>query len=118
MSLTSELMAQGIAAGLALQLGWDTPQTGVSAAGSTQLTATQLVSDCAIVSTVSASQGVILPNRPGDYAVTNTSATPLTVYPPVGSTFAGFSLNQGRTLTTAQTLRGSSAGLTIFATVG
>lgn len=118
MSLTAELMAQGMPSGLAAQLAWDTPQTGVSAAGSSQATATQLTADCAIVSTVSASQGVILPNRPGDYAVTNTSATSLTVYPPVGSTFAGSSLNAGRAVTQGQTLRGSSAGLTIFATVG
>lgn len=118
MSLTSELMAQSIPSGLAAQLGYDTVQTGVSAAGSTQATATQLTSDAAIVSTVSASQGVILPNRPGEFAVTNTSATQLAVYPPVGSTFAGSSLNASRPLTVGQTLRGNTAGTTIFAVTG
>lgn len=118
MSLSSELMAQGMAAGLANPLGFDTPQTGVSAAGNSQATATQLVADAAIVSTVSASQGVILPNRTGEFVVTNTNATALTVYPPVGSTFAGFNLNQGRTVNQAQTLWAVTAGTTIFSTVG
>src|SRR5882757_1145971 len=109
MSLTSELMAQGVAGGLALQLGWDTPQTGVSAAGSTQATATQLTSDAAIVSTVSASQGVILPNRPGEFVVTNTSATALTVYPPIGSNFADRAVNVGRSLTDRKSTRLNSS---------
>lgn len=118
MSLTQELMAGGLQSTLANQLGFDTPQTGVSAAGNSQATATQLSADCAIVSTVSASQGVILPNRPGEFAVTNTSATSLTVYPPVGSTFAGSALNAGRAVTQGQTLRACTAGLTIFAVTG
>lgn len=118
MSLTQELMGAGLPPALALQLGFDTPQTGVSAAGSTQATATALTADCATVSTVSASQGVIIPNRPGAYAVTNLSATALTVYPPVGSTFAGSALNAGRSLTQNQTLLAFSAGLTIFAVTG
>lgn len=118
MALSNELMAAGMAAGLANPLGLDTPQTGVSAAGSSQATATALTADAAIVSTVSSSQGVIVPNRPGFFAVTNTSATSLTVYPPVGSTFAGSSLNAGRTLTQNQTLIGFTAGTTIFAVTG
>jgi len=115
MSLTSELMAQGFPPGLALQMGYDPVQTGVSAAGSTQATATQLTADAATVSTVSGGQGVILPNRPGEFAVTNLASTNLLVYPPVGSTFAGSTLNSGRTLTQNQTMRGNTAGLTIFA---
>lgn len=118
MSLTSELMGNSMPSALALQLGFDTPQTGVSAAGNSQATATALTADAAIVSTVSASQGVIVPNRPGIFAVTNTSATALTVYPPVGSTFAGSSLNAGRSLTQGQTLIGVTAGTTIFAVTG
>lgn len=118
MSLTSELMAAGMPAGQAGPLGFDTPQTGVSAAGSSQATATQLTADAALVSTVSASQGVILPNRTGEFVVTNLASTPLTVYPPVGSTFAGSALNAGRTLNQNQTLWAVTAGLTIFATTG
>ncbi len=119
MSLSSELMAAGMPAGQANPLGFDTPQTGVSAAGSSQTTATQLVADAAIVSTVSAGQGVILPNRTGEFVVTNSSGTNLTVYPPVGSTFAGSALNAGRTVNAnGQTLWAVTAGLTIFATVG
>lgn len=115
MSLTQELMGQGLPSGLALQLGFDTPQTGVSAAGNSQATATALVADCAIVSTVSASQGVIVPNRPGFWAVTNTSSTSLTVYPPVGSNFAGAAANASRPLAQNQTMIGFTAGTTIFA---
>lgn len=118
MSLTQELMAAGMPAAQANPLGFDTPQTGVSAAGNSQATATQLVADAAIVSTVSASQGVILPNRSGEFVVTNSNVTALTVYPPVGSSFAGLSANAPKTVNQNQTLWAVTAGLTIFATVG
>lgn len=118
MSLSSELMANGMSAALANPLGFDNPQTGVSAAGNSQATATALVSDAAVVSTVSASQGVILPNRPGFFAVSNTNATSLTVYPPVGSNFNGGTTNAGLAVAQNKTLFAYSAGTTIFAVVG
>lgn len=118
MSLTSELMSVGIQAQAALQLGLDPPQTGVSAAGNSQATATALTADCAVVSTVSASQGVIIPNRPGFGAVANTSGTNLAVYPPVGSNFNGGTTNAALTLLAGKTLIYFSAGLTNFAVMG
>lgn len=118
MSLTAELMAVGMASNLAAQLGFDAPQTGVSAAGNSQATATQLTADAAIVSTVSASQGVILQGLPGFKAVANTSGTTLTVYPPVGSNFNGGTTNAGLSVAANKALLAYSAGLTIFAVVG
>jgi hypothetical protein len=118
MSLTSELMAAGMPSGQANQLGFDTPALTVSAAGNSQATATQLTSDANLVTTVGASSGVILPNRPGEFVVTNNVNQTLSVYPPVGSTFAGSALNAARTLTQGQTLWAVTAGTTIFAAVG
>ncbi len=57
--------------------------TGISAAGATQATATLLTKDINVVSTVSASQGVLLPAEQAGYEiiVINSSATQLNVYP-------------------------------------
>jgi hypothetical protein len=120
MSLATELMALGMPAGLANPLGLDPPNLAVAAAGTTQATATQLTSDSVVVTTVGASSGVILPNRTGEFFVANGTVTTLTVYPPVGSTFAGggLTVNQGKAVTNGLTLRAVTAGLTIFATVG
>jgi hypothetical protein len=62
--------------------------TGISAAGSTQATATSIYDDVNIVSTVAASAGVILPSNRGagdTVEVTNLGANALSVYPPSGS---------------------------------
>jgi hypothetical protein len=61
--------------------------TGISAAGSTQATATSIYDDVNIVSTVAASAGVILPSNRGagdTVEVTNLGANALSVYPPSG----------------------------------
>jgi hypothetical protein len=61
--------------------------TGISAAGSTQGTATALTKDVNVVSTVSAGQGVVLPTAVGGMRITvmNTSPTALNVYPATGA---------------------------------
>jgi hypothetical protein len=61
--------------------------TGITAAGSTQATATTLTRPINVVSTVSASTGVILPVVPAGarVIVMNTSGTALNVYPPSGA---------------------------------
>jgi hypothetical protein len=61
--------------------------TGITAAGSTQGTATTLTRPINVVSTVSASTGVILPTVPAGarILVMNTSGTALNVYPPSGA---------------------------------
>jgi len=60
---------------------------GITAAGSTQGTATSLTRPINVVSTVSASTGVILPTVPAGarVIVMNTSGTALNVYPPSGA---------------------------------
>jgi hypothetical protein len=60
---------------------------GITAAGSTQGTATALTRPINVVSTVSASTGVILPVVPAGtrIIVINTSGTALNVYPPSGA---------------------------------
>ena len=61
--------------------------TAITAAGSTQATATTLSRPINVVSTVSASTGVILPTVPAGarIIVMNTSGTALNVYPPSGA---------------------------------
>ena len=61
--------------------------TAITAAGSTQGTATALTRPINVVSTVSASTGVILPTVPAGarIVVMNTSGTTLNVYPPSGA---------------------------------
>jgi hypothetical protein len=61
--------------------------TGITAAGSTQATATALTRPINVVSTVSASTGVILPTVPAGarVIVMNTSGTALNTYPPSGA---------------------------------
>jgi hypothetical protein len=61
--------------------------TSISAAGSTQGTATALTKDVNVVSTVSAGQGVVLPTAVGGMRITvmNTSPTALNVYPATGA---------------------------------
>ena len=77
--------------------------TGISAAGSTQGTATALTRPINVVSTVSAGQGVVMPTTTAGMRiiVMNTSATALNVYPATGgainsgATNAAYSLAAG-----------------------
>lgn len=88
-------------------------QTGISAAGTTQGTATALTKDFNVVSTVAASSGVVLPTAAAGAQVTvkNAGANALAVYPASGGTIdalaanAAFSIPVGET----RTFGGSSA---------
>jgi hypothetical protein len=81
--------------------------TGISAAGSTQGTATALTKEINLVSTVSSGQGVVLPTAVAGMVIhiTNTSANSLIVYPASGgavnslSTNAGYTQGAGATIT-------------------
>jgi hypothetical protein len=78
--------------------------TGVAAAGSTQGTATAIVSNITVLTSVPASSGVVLPAgvTPGvRFVVLNNTATAATVYPPVGGTLNGGSANAGITVAAA-----------------
>lgn len=100
MSTARELMASGLAAAVARQLG-QTRETGISAAGSTQGTATQLKAGANYISTAAASSGVILPAASDApiSAVYNGGANAVTVYPATGETINGLSANSGFSVT-------------------
>lgn len=74
--------------------------TGISAAGSTQGTATALTTDYNVVSTVGASQGVVLPTATAGREVTivNRGANVLSVYPASGAAIDGASTNAAVTV--------------------
>lgn len=69
--------------------------TGISAAGSTQSTATLLDKDINVVSTVSAGQGVRLPLAVAGMVmiINNTSGVSLNVYPAIGANINSLSAN-------------------------
>ena len=100
MAYAKTIMGTGFSAGQALGIGGGTT-TGVSAAGTTQATATTL-GPLAIVSvdTVGAASGVVLTaGAPGDMIVVfNGGANTLKVYPPSGAQFNALGNNNSFTL--------------------
>lgn len=111
MTLKSELMARGIAAGAAGLLGQDAAATALTAAGSTQATALALVSDFSIFGTVAASTGAILAGR-GVTFVANGGANTLKLYPPVGGNINGGTVNVGIDVPAGKSAIAMSNGLT------
>ena len=75
---------------------------GISAAGSTQGTATALTKAFNVVSSVSAGQGVVLPTAVAGMRVTivNTSANTVIIYPAAGGTINSLATNAGHSLPT------------------
>jgi hypothetical protein len=75
---------------------------GISAAGSSQGTATALTKAFNVVSTVSAGQGVVLPTAVAGMRVTivNTSANTVIIYPAAGGTINSLATNAGHSLPT------------------
>lgn len=98
MALAKNLMGLGFSA---LQASGDfiaAVATAISAAGTTQATATALTADCHLVSTAAANSGVIVYNGViGDSQVVFNDNTGNTffVYPPVGSRVNNLSTNSG-----------------------
>ena len=94
MAGVNELMASGIPALAARMLGSD-PVSTVTAAGTTQATATLLVSDFANVTTVALNAGVRLPsaNAQGLNVVMNNGANVLSIYPATGEKINGLANN-------------------------
>lgn len=93
----SELMARGLAAGPAGQLGTSINLT-MAAAGTTQATATAMNgAGFAVVTTVAANSGVRLDTASGspDQTIFNAGANTLTVYPAVGNTINNNAVNAG-----------------------
>jgi hypothetical protein len=80
--------------------------SSVSAAGTTQATATPLTATVSGVNVVGAGAGVVLPTAMSgtEMEVINASATALAVYPPVGWSLYGSGTNTPQTLATARRL--------------
>ena len=94
--LASQVMGGGFSQGQAIAIG-GTYKAAISAAGTTQGTATALTAANNNISTVAASAGVKLPAvQPGDVvAVFNAGANTLTVYPPTSAAFNALAVNAG-----------------------
>lgn len=97
MPLARKMMGGGVSAGMAKALNGDF-NTSVSAAGTTQGTATELKSSVNSVTTVAASSGVILSACDiGDdqWVYNGQSVNALTVYPDYGASINQLSANIG-----------------------
>jgi len=94
--------------------------TGISAAGSTQGTATALTKEIDVVSTVSTGQGVVLPTAVAGMVITitNTSANSLLVYPASGGIINTLSTNAGFTQPAGSTIQYVAPTTTQWYTVG
>ena len=88
MSGSNELMGAGMPAALANQLGAD-QQLTVTAAGSSQTTATVCTGEFIEVGTASSNTGILLPDGASIYVVYNGGSNPVKVYPPVGEYMNG-----------------------------
>ncbi len=99
MPLAAEIMGGGFSAGQAKALNGQT-NFAVSAAGTTQGTATALKTTNNFVTTVGANSGVIIPNAShrDSIRIYNAGANALTIYPPVGSRIYPAATNSGITL--------------------
>lgn len=101
MPLAENIMGGGISAGSARAIAGNSRNATVSAAGTTQATATTVKADVVITSTVAASSGIILPMVPqGTMVVYNSGANTLTIYPPVGGKINSVATNGGISLAT------------------
>ena len=94
--------------------------TGISAAGSTQGTATALTKEINVVSIVSSGAGVVLPTAVAGMVVniTNTSANSLLVYPASSGTINSLSVNAAFTQSAGATLQFIAPTSTQWYTVG
>ena len=99
MPLATDIMGGGLSAGQAKAINGNT-NFSLSAAGTTQATATALTATNNYISTVAGSSGVRLPNAShrDSIRIYNAGANPLTIYPPVGSRIYPASTNTGITL--------------------
>jgi len=101
-----KIVHAGMSAGAAALVSGEM-QDNVTAAGTTQATATAVSGDYVVVTTAAASTGVIIAGEPlsaGDVIhVCNQGANAVLVYPPVGGTINALSLNAGYSITAGKT---------------
>lgn len=96
MTTLKNLMGTGIPAQSASVIATGQLSNGLSAAGTTQATATKVLTDFAVFTTVASGAGAIMPANcnPGDwYTIINHGANPLLLYPPVGGTIKNGATN-------------------------
>jgi len=106
MALSARVMGGGFSAGQAKALAGGVAGS-VSAAGTTQGTATVLTASINYITTAAASSGVILPNAEvGDSVdIYNGGANTLTIYPPTSGKINSASTNAGVSLATNTMMR-------------
>ena len=94
--------------------------TSISAAGSTQGTATAITKEIDVVSTVASGAGVILPTAVAGMAITitNTSANSLLVYPATGAQINALGTNVGYAQASGSTLQFVAPTTTQWYSVG
>ncbi len=110
MALKSELMAVGMPASQANRLGYE-PVANVTAAGTTQATATLLTVNNANVTTPTVGAGVQV-GAEQKYFIYNVGTNVLSVYPVTGGAFSGLGTNVALTIAAGATLLLEGAGLT------
>jgi hypothetical protein len=114
MALKQELMAASAPAALANKLGLD-PISLVAAAGTTQATATPLATNCWNVS--SGTGGVSVNTEEQIQFGFNSSGAAVTVFPPLGGTINGGSVNAGISLPTGKSILMIPNGTNLMANV-
>jgi len=97
MPLVKNQMGGGTSAGQAQALNGSNINSAVTAAGTTQGTATSIVSDVAVVTTSTAGQGVILYNGviTDSQEIFNNTTNAIYVYPPTGGRVNQVATNGG-----------------------
>ncbi len=97
MALAMNVMRGGVSAGAAQAINGNTVNSAITAAGTTQGTATAIVADVNIVTTATSAQGVILYNGVlGDsQEIFNNTNTDIRVYPPLGGKVNQLTTNAG-----------------------
>lgn len=83
MAAVEDLMAEGMAANIAKQIGLEAPVTGLTATGSTQAGALALTSTFSVFGTVASSTGCLALTK--DSFIYNGGSNALTVYPPTSA---------------------------------
>lgn len=121
-TLTSLTSTGNISAANVIATGYHirSVDTGISAAGSTQGTATAISKEINLVSTVSAGQGIILPVAVAGMViiVNNTSANTLNVYPNTGAAINSGSANAAYSHVAGASLQYYATSSTQWYTVG
>ena len=97
MPLAKNMMGAGLSAGKVRNLNGTTFNTSITAAGTTQATATALTADINTIGTATAAQGVILYNGViGDSQdIYNDTTVAVYVYPPTGGNVNQLAANAG-----------------------